>query len=414
MLDVDGDEGAESLRSLERERGGLPRTASVVTPSGGSHFYFRHPGCEIPSSVRRLGDGLDVRADGAYVIAPPSPGYEPDEQAPIAEPPGWLISDARKRRNGGARRDGEPIPEGGRNNALTSIAGVLRQRLAASEDEMVAYLLAANRRCQPPLAEEEVRRIAASVVRYPVRGTPRVAPADGTAAAAELGEMLALPEGLVVSGCRIVGTGREATADIYLSDGRSVFVPKLTQAMNATALMELMVSTVGAEPMLKNPEARHCVALMRQIGETIEAVEADSDARQWGRDFLEAVTLLDADMSDQRERWGCSRTCAGWTPPAPLEPKAARSPSSRPSCRTRTRTSGSGPPGSGSTFERSTTRRPATRSRWRCRGSAGPALDHGDAYRRAIRSSAAAITRPSTSSPRAGTASAQVARDRSW
>jgi hypothetical protein len=44
VLDVDGDEGAESLRALEREFGALPATKSVKTPSGGSHFYFRHPG----------------------------------------------------------------------------------------------------------------------------------------------------------------------------------------------------------------------------------------------------------------------------------------------------------------------------------------------------------------------------------
>ncbi len=64
VLDVDGDDGSESLRKLERRHGELPRTASIKTPSGGSHFYFRHPGGEIRNSVGGLGDGLDVRGDG--------------------------------------------------------------------------------------------------------------------------------------------------------------------------------------------------------------------------------------------------------------------------------------------------------------------------------------------------------------
>ena len=39
VVDVDGDEGYDSLRELEREHGELPRTASVTTPRGGQHFY---------------------------------------------------------------------------------------------------------------------------------------------------------------------------------------------------------------------------------------------------------------------------------------------------------------------------------------------------------------------------------------
>src|SRR5690606_4092098 len=59
VLDVDGDDGAESLRRLEREHGDLPVTASVRTPSGGSHFWFLHPGGSVPNSAGRLGVGLD-------------------------------------------------------------------------------------------------------------------------------------------------------------------------------------------------------------------------------------------------------------------------------------------------------------------------------------------------------------------
>ena len=74
VLDVDGDAGADALHALEREHGELPRTASVKTPGGGSHYYFRHPAEPIRGSAGKLGPGLDIRADDGYVIAPPSRG----------------------------------------------------------------------------------------------------------------------------------------------------------------------------------------------------------------------------------------------------------------------------------------------------------------------------------------------------
>lgn len=65
-------------------------------------------------------------------------------------------------------RNGGTICEGERNSTLTSLAGSLR-RSGLSEDAMLAALLVHNAECcVPPLPESEVRRIAASVARYPV------------------------------------------------------------------------------------------------------------------------------------------------------------------------------------------------------------------------------------------------------
>ena len=99
VLDVDGDEGEASLRDLEVRHGTIPKTRSVIT-SRGRHLWFAYPGA-IPSSAGRIGDGLDVRADGGYVVAPPSVhesghiyAFE-DSQTPLAEAPAWLIIAAR-------------------------------------------------------------------------------------------------------------------------------------------------------------------------------------------------------------------------------------------------------------------------------------------------------------------------------
>jgi hypothetical protein len=58
------------------------------------------------------------------------------------------------------------IPEGQRNNILTSLAGSMRRR-NMSTDAIVSALLTENAsRCVPPLPEIEVRNIVASVARY--------------------------------------------------------------------------------------------------------------------------------------------------------------------------------------------------------------------------------------------------------
>ena len=52
--------------------GGLPSNVPIVrTPSGGYHIWFRY--CpELRTGTNRLGQGIDIRSDGGYVVAPPS------------------------------------------------------------------------------------------------------------------------------------------------------------------------------------------------------------------------------------------------------------------------------------------------------------------------------------------------------
>jgi hypothetical protein len=97
VLDVDGEPGIESLRTLRREHGPV-RAAWVRTGSGGWHAYLRLPeGVEVRNSVGRIGLGLDVRGDGGSIVAPPSrhtSGGRYRWLKPSAEPPpapDWFI-----------------------------------------------------------------------------------------------------------------------------------------------------------------------------------------------------------------------------------------------------------------------------------------------------------------------------------
>jgi P4 family phage/plasmid primase-like protien len=108
VVDVDegeGKSGEDSLTALVERNGPIPDTLIQITPRGGRHFFFKHPGGKVPNSASKIGKDLDVRGDGGYVIIPPS--YRADgacyrwkepqrkgllaEDVVIAEAPDWLL-----------------------------------------------------------------------------------------------------------------------------------------------------------------------------------------------------------------------------------------------------------------------------------------------------------------------------------
>src|SRR5262245_21640975 len=70
VLDIDPG-GDAHLERLQAEHGPLPATRTTITGRGGRHVWFRRVG-PLQSSAARVGPGLDVRADGGYVVVPPS------------------------------------------------------------------------------------------------------------------------------------------------------------------------------------------------------------------------------------------------------------------------------------------------------------------------------------------------------
>ena len=75
VVDVDPRHGGEeALAALEREHGKLPETLGCGTGGGGRHLYFAHPADQkrVKNSQSKLGQGLEVKGDGGYVVAPPS------------------------------------------------------------------------------------------------------------------------------------------------------------------------------------------------------------------------------------------------------------------------------------------------------------------------------------------------------
>lgn len=72
VVDVDPRSGGQQTLAQLDASSLLPGTVMTVTGSGGIHLYYRHPGFHVPSRAGAFGPGVDCKADGGYVIVPPS------------------------------------------------------------------------------------------------------------------------------------------------------------------------------------------------------------------------------------------------------------------------------------------------------------------------------------------------------
>jgi Bifunctional DNA primase/polymerase, N-terminal len=162
-----------------------------LTPGGGQHIWFRAPAEEtLKVGSHALGSGVDVIAAGGGVLVPPSrrpeglyrwrtpDGLQPDFTEMPTMPP-VLIRQLRRKSlerttDVLARRISHTIPRGCRNDALMRMGSKIHWRESATKEELSVMLLVLNKRCVPPLSDEEVLAIAESVAK---RGVASVDPA---------------------------------------------------------------------------------------------------------------------------------------------------------------------------------------------------------------------------------------------
>lgn len=167
------DDGSKELKNYH-----IPRTATVNTPRGGKHYYFKWvpeldskvtTGTDIFGEVKENGQkGADSRGHGGYVVWY---GWEnPPNLIPFARPPKWLIDQLPNKKN---TREIVNRPttvqvissmkEGNRNDSFAKIAGGLRAR--GYSVEAIFEILKPKAR-EVGLSKEELYSVCKSMGRY--------------------------------------------------------------------------------------------------------------------------------------------------------------------------------------------------------------------------------------------------------
>ena len=188
-LDIDeqkGLDGYEMLVDWERDNGKLPETVSSITGRGGYHYYFRTS--EIIKNRAGVLEGIDVRGEGGYVVAPPSVHsngnqyeweFDPSEYA-IAEADETVMKLLSICKDKSSSQEGEIqkldvnalIQEGGRNDGIFRV-GAHYQAHSRSDWEVRTLMIQANKdNCKPPLGDDEMDKLIASVLKLPKGKSP--------------------------------------------------------------------------------------------------------------------------------------------------------------------------------------------------------------------------------------------------
>ena len=181
VLDVDGIDAEVELRKLEARHSALPATVEVITARG-RHVYFKMPDVlPIRNSAGKLAPGLDVRATGGYVLAPPSihPSgrryeWSVDCARALVEAPAWLLQiiavpGPAISANKGTTPPSEwrelikGISEGARDCSLTKLTGYLLRRHVDAFVTLELIRSFNTTRCAPPLPDKDVEKIVSSV-----------------------------------------------------------------------------------------------------------------------------------------------------------------------------------------------------------------------------------------------------------
>ena len=187
VIDVDPrNSGDESMRRLVTEHGRLPPTVTAATGGGGWHLLFRF---QLVARVHgKLAAGVDVKAAGGYIVAPPSihasgrryrwlTGRAPGEIR-VADPPQWLADllcaapspepvqmpagsgqplDVVERARRYAARCSPAISGSGGHTATFAVAQALVRGFELSEAQALEILLTEfNPRCLPPWTRREL------------------------------------------------------------------------------------------------------------------------------------------------------------------------------------------------------------------------------------------------------------------
>ena len=143
------------------------------TGSGGYHLFYQYP-TSVPhvSNRVRIFDGADLRADGGFIVLPPTvhPNgnrYEWVKRGPLGAFPMDLLelqAQPRVQNDGWITETLRGVSEGGRNDACARLAGYFFKK-GINSDIVETLLMEWNERNDPPLPVREIRATIKSIER---------------------------------------------------------------------------------------------------------------------------------------------------------------------------------------------------------------------------------------------------------
>ncbi|WP_198000611.1 bifunctional DNA primase/polymerase [Gimesia fumaroli] len=178
IVDIDGSDNEWLTNPKIRES--LSQGVMSQTPSGGRHFIFRQPpDANLKNTTGKLALKVDTRADGGYIVAPPSQinseAYqwlsecgldEPLES--LAEAPEWIVEKLKEvaQERFELPPDGNKLPKGTQHTSLFK-AGCKMRDFGCTYEVINAALQTMNQKqCTEPGTVQEIEKIARSAAKY--------------------------------------------------------------------------------------------------------------------------------------------------------------------------------------------------------------------------------------------------------
>jgi hypothetical protein len=143
----------------------------VLTGSGGLHIYFQFDPAHPPKNKARFADGLDMRSEGGYVVAPPSKHHTGNlykwvkgtKDLEVPELPDWLLElvQTNQRVEVSFRdylRRVPPAISGQNGSAVTfAVACEAAKRGIRDFQDFLTQVDLWNQKCEPPWSEPELQ-----------------------------------------------------------------------------------------------------------------------------------------------------------------------------------------------------------------------------------------------------------------
>ena len=190
-VDIDPRKGGDETFKFLQLVNDFPETAATNTQGGGQHLLYAAPGSKpFRNGNDKLGQGIDIKAHGGYVLMPGSTidsrSYTRRNKSPIAFAPLWILDELNAAQPKGAAAGKRVAPDdeqaraqaehwldrkapraesGNRDNTAITVALMLGD-FGCGYDNSLDIMLGWNEsHCEPPLDLEDLQRICNSAGR---------------------------------------------------------------------------------------------------------------------------------------------------------------------------------------------------------------------------------------------------------